>query len=87
MTPDDEAEFIALWQQGLETAVIADAQHLGIPRGTVQARAHRLQQRGLIQPRPKGGPIRVSGPTPGSPTPGQRPGQSIDTDVVVIIKL
>jgi DNA-binding IclR family transcriptional regulator len=53
MTPTDEARFIALWNEGLETAAIA--QRLGIPRGTVQSRAHRLQQRGLIQPRPKGG--------------------------------
>jgi hypothetical protein len=29
MTPADEARFIALWQQGLETAAIAQA--LGIP--------------------------------------------------------
>jgi len=39
--------------EGLEIAAIA--QRLGIPKGTVQSRAHRLQQRGLIQPRPKGG--------------------------------
>jgi DNA-binding NarL/FixJ family response regulator len=45
MTPTDEAEFIALWTQGLEIAEIA--QRLGILRGTVQSRAHRLQQRGL----------------------------------------
>ena len=48
-----EATFIALWNQGLETTEIA--QRLSIPKGTVQSRAHRLQQRGLIQPRPKGG--------------------------------
>jgi transposase len=53
MTPAEEAEFIALWNQGLEITAIA--QRLGIPKGTVQSRAHRLQQRGLIQPRPKGG--------------------------------
>jgi DNA-binding Lrp family transcriptional regulator len=53
MTTADEAQFIALWNQGLEIAAIA--QRLGIPKGTVQSRAHRLQQRGLIQPRPKGG--------------------------------
>jgi len=46
-----EATFIALWNQGLETTEIA--QRLSIPKGTVQSRAHRLQQRGLIQPRPK----------------------------------
>lgn len=54
MTPaEQEATFIALWTQGLEIAVMA--QRLGIPKGTVQSRAHGLQQRGLIQPRPKGG--------------------------------
>jgi transposase len=53
MTPADEAHFIALWTEGLEITAIA--QHLGIPKGTVQSRAHRLQQRVLIQPRPKGG--------------------------------
>ena len=53
MTPADEATFIALWTQGLATAEMAE--RLGVPRGTIQSRAHRLQQRGLIQPRPKGG--------------------------------
>jgi transposase len=68
-----EAEFIALWNQGLEIADIA--QRLGIPRGTVQSRAHRLQQRGLIRPRPKGGAyprqkvLARSDGSPTSPTP------------------
>jgi hypothetical protein len=53
MTPADEATFIALWQQSLETVAIA--QRLGVPRGTVQSRAHRLQLLGKIQPRPRGG--------------------------------
>lgn len=54
MTPAEaEALLIELWNQGLEIAAIA--QRLGIPKGTVQSRAHRLQQRGSIQPRPKGG--------------------------------
>jgi DNA-binding transcriptional MocR family regulator len=53
MTPAEEAEFIALWNAGTEIAAMA--QRLGIPKGTVQSRAHRLQQRGLIQPRPRGG--------------------------------
>jgi hypothetical protein len=54
MTPaEQEGTLIALWTDGLEIAAIA--QRLGIPKGTVQSRAHRLQQRGLIQPRPKGG--------------------------------
>jgi hypothetical protein len=55
MTPATEAEalLIELWNQGLESTEIA--QRLGIPKGTVQSQAHRLQQRGLIQPRPRGG--------------------------------
>ena len=53
MTPADEAAFIQLWNEGLETAAIAA--RLGITAATVQSRAHRLQQRGLIQPRPRGG--------------------------------
>jgi hypothetical protein len=53
MTLAEEARFIALWQAGTEIAAIA--QRLGIPRGTVQSRAHRLQARGLIPTRPKGG--------------------------------
>jgi DNA-binding transcriptional MocR family regulator len=48
-----EAEFTALWNQGIEITEMA--QRLGIPKGTVQSRAHRPQQRGLIQPRPRGG--------------------------------
>jgi hypothetical protein len=53
MTPADEATFITLWQQGLETAAIAQA--LGIPRGTVSSRAHTLARQGKIQARPRGG--------------------------------
>lgn len=53
MTPTEKAEFIALWTEGLEIAEIAE--RLGIPKGTVQSRAHRPQQRGLTQLRPQGG--------------------------------
>jgi hypothetical protein len=53
MTPTEEARFIELWNAGTETAEMG--RQLGIPRGTVQSRAHRLQQQGKIQPRPKGG--------------------------------
>jgi transposase len=53
MTSAEEAEIIALREQGLDNAEIAA--RLGIPRGTVQSPAHRLQQRGLIAPRPRGG--------------------------------
>jgi hypothetical protein len=52
MTPTDEATFIALWNAGTETAAIAC--QLGLKATTVQSRARRLQQRGLIQPRPRG---------------------------------
>jgi hypothetical protein len=52
MTLAEEAEFIRLCNAGPETAAIA--QQPRIPRGTVQSRAHCLQPRGLIQPRPKG---------------------------------
>jgi Mn-dependent DtxR family transcriptional regulator len=60
MIPTDEAHFIVLWQQGLETAEIA--RQLGLKATTAQSRAHRLQQRGLIQPRPRGAGIPTSGP-------------------------
>lgn len=53
MAPDEETRFIALWQVGVETAEIA--RELGIKPTTAQSRAYRLQQRGLIQPRPRGG--------------------------------
>jgi hypothetical protein len=44
MTPEDEAHFITLWQQGMDTAAIAAA--LGIPAGTARSRAYTLQQQG-----------------------------------------
>jgi hypothetical protein len=53
MTPADEARFIALWSQGIDTAAMA--QPLGIPRGTVSSRASTLVRQGKIQPRPRGG--------------------------------
>jgi hypothetical protein len=53
MTPTEERAFIALWNEDLETAAIAA--RLGIKAGTAQSCAHRLQQRGLIQRRPRGG--------------------------------
>jgi hypothetical protein len=52
MTPVDKARFIGLWQQGLETAAIAE--RLDINATTAQSRAHWLQQHGLIEPRPRG---------------------------------
>jgi hypothetical protein len=53
MTPADEAQFIALWNQGLTCPEIA--QRLTIPPGTARSRAYHLQQRGRITARPKGG--------------------------------
>ena len=53
MTIADEERFIQVWERGLDTAQIA--RQLGLTVTTAQSRAHRLQQRGLIQPRPKGG--------------------------------
>jgi hypothetical protein len=53
MTPADEALFIQLWQQGVDSAAIG--QQLGIPRGTVSSRAATLVRQGKIQPRPRGG--------------------------------
>jgi len=41
MIPADEARFITLWQQGLETAEIA--RQLSIKATAVEPRAHRLQ--------------------------------------------
>jgi hypothetical protein len=52
-----EPEFIRLWQAGATQAQIAEA--LGIPQGTVKSRAHRLQQQGTIQARPRGGLVPV----------------------------
>jgi hypothetical protein len=48
-----EADFIALWRAGVETAEMA--RRLGIPVGTVSSRAKRLRDRGLIDARPRGG--------------------------------
>jgi hypothetical protein len=53
VTGNDEARFITMWQQGLETPAIAQA--LGLSFAAAQSRARRLQRRGLIQPRPRGG--------------------------------
>jgi hypothetical protein len=53
MTPADEATFIALWNEGLESAEIG--RQLCIPRGTVSSRAKRLVAQGKIQPRQRGG--------------------------------
>ena len=77
MTPAEEARFITLWQQGLSHDALA--QQLGIPVGTVKSRAHALQQRGLIQARPRRGGAHSRQRTP---APVQRPVQTTDTGAV-----
>jgi hypothetical protein len=81
MTPDDEARFIALWQQGLSQEAMA--QQLGCPVGTVKSRAHTLQRQGKLQPRRRGS---TSAPqtTPARQkrAPVQRPVQALDTGAV-----
>jgi hypothetical protein len=73
MTPDDEAQFIALWQAGVTQAAIAQA--LGVPLGTVKSRAHHLVAQGKLQARPRGGAYphvrareRQEMPAPGPPS-------------------
>ena len=56
MTPDDEATFITLWQQG--TSQQEMAQRLGVPLGTIKSRAFALARQGKITPRPRGGTYR-----------------------------
>jgi len=53
MTPDEEAHFIQLWQEGASYREIAEA--LRCPQGTVSSRATRLVDQGKITPRPRGG--------------------------------
>jgi hypothetical protein len=86
MTPaEEEARFISLWQAGVETAAIAC--QLGLTATAAQARARRLQRRGLLQPRPRGGayPSQKAQARPEgapAPPPAQRPVQTLDTDAV-----
>jgi predicted ArsR family transcriptional regulator len=68
MPPTDEAQFIALWTEGLSTAAIA--QRLDIAPGAARSRAYALQQRGLITAHPEGGG--GCGPDPRGATPGRR---------------
>jgi len=74
MTPAEQ-EFIALWEQGLEIAAIA--QRLGIPRGTVSSRATALRKRGVaLAKRPQGGAYpsqRAKARQEGVPAPAQAP--------------
>jgi hypothetical protein len=83
MTPTDEAQFIALWQQGASYRELAAA--LGCPLGTVGSRAAALVAQGKIQPRPRGGDYpsrRAKARQQGTPPPVQRPVQTIDTGAV-----
>ncbi len=61
MTPADEISFVALWQQGLETAAIAQA--LGIPPGTARSRAYTCSARSMSSRHPPMGTPTRSGPT------------------------
>jgi transposase len=74
MTPTEvERLFIELWQQGLRTAEIPA--RLGIKATTAQSRARRLQERGLIQLRPRGGDypsLRARVRQDGTPHPRRR---------------
>ena len=77
MTPAEEAEFIALWTQGLTTAAIAA--RLDIPEGTARSRAYALQQQGKIAARPRGGRrTRRAAPDPQEP-----PSPSVQSHVSV----
>jgi hypothetical protein len=71
MTPAEaEARFIQLWNAGTETA--ETARQLGLKATTAQSRSRRLQERGLIQPRPRGGDylsLRAKARQDGAPPP------------------
>jgi hypothetical protein len=90
MTPTDEATFIALWTQGVDTWEIS--RQLGIPRGTVSSRAKRLVEQGKIQPRPRGGAYpkqkalaRQDGTGVSADTPGVSRRVSSDTPPVQVL--
>ena len=72
MTAAEEQEFIALWQQGLTHAAIA--QQLGLPRGTVAFRAHTLAHAGKLTPRPWGGARQQGKAQLGTVQSGAEPG-------------
>jgi len=82
MTPADEAAFIALWQEGLTTAAMAE--RLGVPTGTVKSRSYTLVRQGKIQPRQRGraSASQAAPHTPQRQAPVQRPVQSLDTGAV-----
>jgi hypothetical protein len=83
VTPDDEATFIALWQQGASYRELAAA--LRCPLGTVASRSAALVAQGKIQSRPRGGAYpsrRAKARQEGAPAPVQRPVQSHDTGAV-----
>lgn len=75
MTPDEQAVFIQLWEHEAQYPQIAEIMHISY--GTVASRARALQQRGLIQPRPRGG----HKPAPAL-APVQNPVQATDTGAV-----
>jgi DNA-binding transcriptional MocR family regulator len=70
MTPAETGRFIRLWRQGLSHDAMAA--RLGVPVGTIKSRAHRLQQQGMIEPRPRGKGVAL--PTvvhPSTPLPNE----------------
>ena len=71
MTPDDEARFIQLWQQGLSHEALA--QRLACPVGTVKSRASTLQRQGKIAARPRGGTRQRGQPSERPPSTVHRP--------------
>jgi hypothetical protein len=86
VTPSDEARFIQLWQQDLDTREIG--RQLGIPRGTVGSRAKRLVDQGKIQPRPRGGSYpkqRALARQDGAPPPADHPRPPRDPPTITMV--
>jgi hypothetical protein len=69
MPPADEAYFISVWQDGIETAEIGS--QFGIPPSTLSSHAHTLVRPNKIQSRPKGGASPGSTPRGGIAHPQQ----------------
>jgi len=77
MTPDEEALFIRMWQQGASYRELAAA--LGCPLGTVASRSAALAAQGKITHRPRG---RAKGrpgdlPAPAPPTAPATPASQV----------
>jgi biotin operon repressor len=78
MTDAEEAEFIALWTEGLSLKDIGA--RLGIPPGTVSSRAAALRRQGVaLDKRPQGGAYpsqRAKARQEGPPAPAHAPAQA-----------